>query len=66
MTEGFIADFTYGDAKSSIMQNIWVEGQYERTWTGAKLKDNRKFIMTTFRCTTCGFLESYALLETSK
>ncbi len=66
MEKGFIADYTYGSSDSTIVQNRWVEGEYKTNWTGAaKLKDQKKFIMTTFRCVNCGYLESFAVEEKS-
>lgn len=60
MTKGFVADYTYGSSESTIIQNVWVEGEFEKNWMGAKVKNKKKFLMTTFRCINCGFLESYA------
>ncbi len=45
--------------------NIWVEGEPEYSWwtDAAKTGDRNKFPVRTFRCTNCGYLESYALPE---
>ena len=57
MEEGFIPDASYG----AIHIGSWVEGTPEKGWTGSvKLKGKRKFDITTYRCTSCGYLESYA------
>jgi predicted nucleic-acid-binding Zn-ribbon protein len=66
MTEGFIADYTYGDSNSTAIQNVWVEGEFKTGWLGAKIRDNKKFLTTTFRCENCGYLESYATEEKEK
>lgn len=60
MEIGFIADYTYGDSDSTVVQNAWIEGELERTWAGAKIKGKRKYLVETFRCKNCGFLESFA------
>ena len=65
MEKGFVADYTYGSSKNFVVQNIWVAGDFKKGWMGAKIKKNKKFIMTTFRCQNCGFLESFALEEKS-
>lgn len=57
MEEGFIADFTYG----GIATSKWVEGEPEDSfWTGTKTKGKRQVEVLTFRCSSCGYLESYA------
>ena len=39
----------------------WVEGIPERSiWTGLKLTGHRVLPVTTWRCPTCGLLQSYA------
>ena len=67
MEEGFVMDIGH----SSVTQSTWVEGKPERSlWTGLLIKegllikDRQKLSVTTFRCETCGFLESYAKGET--
>jgi predicted RNA-binding Zn-ribbon protein involved in translation (DUF1610 family) len=58
MDEGFVADF----AHSQIVQEQWVQGSPEQSfWTGTKVRDKPRFRIVTFRCPTCGYLESYAL-----
>jgi hypothetical protein len=57
MEEGFVMDRTYGGVEAST----WVEGAPRRSiWTGVKVKDAQTFSVITFRCATCGYLESYA------
>jgi predicted nucleic-acid-binding Zn-ribbon protein len=59
MEEGFILDKGHYNAQ---MVSQWVEGEPERSiWTGLKTKDRDKFQVTTYRCSGCGYLESYAL-----
>jgi len=37
------------------------EGAPEKGWTGnVKMKGKRKLDITAYRCTSCGYLESYA------
>jgi hypothetical protein len=57
MEAGFIPDASYG----AILIGSWLEGGPEKGWAGSvKLKGKRKFDITTYRCTSCGYLESYA------
>ena len=59
MEEGFILDNAHGGR----LQSEWVEGEPERSvWTGIKLKGREHLPVTTFRCSRCGYLESYAPL----
>jgi len=58
MEMGFILDNFYG----AILDSSWLEASPEKSWRGsAKTKGKRKLAITTYRCTSCGFLESYAL-----
>jgi len=57
MEEGFVADNTYG----AVLPSQWVEGEPEMSfWTGARTKGKVQVRITTYRCTQCGYLESYA------
>jgi hypothetical protein len=57
MEEGFIPDVAYG----AVLLGSWAEGTPEKRWTGSvKMKGRRKLDITTCRCTSCGYLESYA------
>lgn len=59
MEEGFLLEM--GDANSMFSQT-WVEGALEKSWLmGAKLKGRALYEVKTFRCTACGYLDSYAL-----
>ena len=56
MMEGFVPDYTHG----GVLQTRWVQGTPKRTfWFGIRILDP-VFAVTTYRCETCGFLESYA------
>jgi hypothetical protein len=57
MEEGFIADATYG----GVLTSKWVEGEPEKSfWTGIKTKGKEQIQISTYRCASCGYLESYA------
>lgn len=57
MEVGYILDVAHG---SNLVSN-WIEGAPEHsTWTGVKLKGRRKLPTSTYRCSKCGYLESYA------
>lgn len=57
MEAGFLLEW----GGSGAAQSVWVEGAPERSrWTGLKLKGRRQLPAVTFRCTGCGWLDSYA------
>jgi hypothetical protein len=57
MAEGFILDTTHGGHGVAC----WVEGAPVRSmWVGVKLGKKAKYEIQTWRCSRCGFLESYA------
>lgn len=57
MTEGFVADNTYG----GVSVTNWYAGQPRRSmWTGLKLRGLEHHAIVTWRCGRCGFLEGYA------
>lgn len=57
MEKGFLTDHGY----SVTYPAAWVEGVAEWSrWTGLKLRKREKLPVTTFRCPSCGLLESYA------
>jgi predicted nucleic-acid-binding Zn-ribbon protein len=57
MEEGFVKDEGYGVVHASK----WVEGPPEKSfWTGTKTSGRNQVQVTTYRCTSCGYLESYA------
>ena len=57
MEEGYVLD--RGDGGSKKVAE-WVEGQPQRAWYGLKTKGHDVRPVRTFRCTKCGYLESYA------
>lgn len=62
MEEGFVADFTEGQSDWSAHQSLWVKGDIKKNWIGmSKLKAQKKYKISTFRCINCGYLESFAL-----
>lgn len=54
MEEGFIVDH-----QKKISE--WVEGPPDQRWWGIKTDDKEKLKVITFRCTRCGYLESYTV-----
>jgi hypothetical protein len=57
MVQGFILDVTHGGR----LVSQWAEGPPEKSfWTGVKLPAEKLIPVGTFRCDSCGFLESYA------
>jgi len=57
MTEGFVIDNSDGGRAVSS----WLEGAPVKSmWVGIKLGDKKPIEITTWRCGSCGFLESYA------
>lgn len=59
MEEGFLLDST-GEFGAQV-QSRWLEGKPERAhWTGLKTRGRQELTVMTYRCKTCGFLESYA------
>ncbi|HYD12351.1 MAG TPA: PF20097 family protein [Allosphingosinicella sp.] len=57
MVEGFVLDYTYG----AYSVSGWMEGAPEKSfWTGIKLRGKKPVEIATWRCRSCGFLESYA------
>ena len=60
MADGFIVDHSYGTASVAS----WVEGEPKKSfWVGLKLGGKSQVEITTWRCSRCGFLESYAAQE---
>src|SRR5438046_1565611 len=60
MVQGFVPDF----AHSGVIVEVWVEGPPQKSfWVGTKIPVLDKLPIATFRCETCGFLESYARKE---
>jgi hypothetical protein len=64
MEQGFVADKAHYSVPET---QKWVEGEPERSfWSGLKLKDREIYVVTTFRCDRCGWLESYATQPASE
>ena len=54
---GFVIDEGYGSRKVTA----WVEGEPEPSlWSGIKTGGRRRIDIETWRCPSCGVLESYA------
>jgi predicted nucleic-acid-binding Zn-ribbon protein len=57
MEEGFIKDEGHG----IVHPSKWVEGPAENSfWTGTKTRGKKQAPVVTYRCSACGYLESYA------
>ena len=57
MEEGYIIDNTYGGRVVST----WIAGAPEKSyWTGLRVKQRRAHSTESWRCTACGYLETYA------
>ncbi len=57
MEQGFVLDNTHGGR----LVSQWAEGAPVKSfWVGTKLPDEKLVPIGTFRCSGCGFLESYA------
>ena len=57
MVQGFIIDWTH----SGRVVSSWAEGAPVKSfWMGTKVADDATIPVGTFRCSNCGFLESYA------
>ncbi|HAB18326.1 MAG TPA: hypothetical protein PLX89_05895 [Verrucomicrobiota bacterium] len=58
MEPGFLLDLAHGNSRRVLE---WIAGPPEKSvWMGLKLADRPRFSVVTFRCTSCGYLESYA------
>ena len=62
MEQGFVLDVTHG----GHIVSQWVAGAPIRSfWVGTKLPDEKLVPIGTYRCSSCGYLESYARPEFS-
>lgn len=60
MEAGFTGDQGYH--RTSMRGQVWYSGRPQWSfWSGLKLKGRRQIYVQTMRCTSCGYLESYAL-----
>jgi hypothetical protein len=57
MEEGFVVD--KGDYDAARVES-WFRGEPEQKWWGLKYDKASALRIMTWRCTSCGFLESYA------
>jgi predicted nucleic-acid-binding Zn-ribbon protein len=58
MTEGFVLDRSYGNIANQ--KPIWVEGQPEESLLGGlKVKNKLTYLVQSFRCADCRYLEFY-------
>ena len=57
MRAGFVPDHSDG----RVLEGRWFEGRFETRWFGLRLRSKKPSVpVTTYRCTSCGYLESYA------
>lgn len=57
MSEGFVLDQGHGSRSVAA----WVDGAPVKSiWTGVKLRGKTPIEIASWRCTSCGYLESYA------
>ena len=60
MQIGYLLERGHGDRRAAA---AWIEGEPEPSfWQGLKTTGRDVFETRTYRCTTCGFLESYAMV----
>ena len=61
MVQGFIVDRSHG---GEIRVSSWVEGAPKKAfWVGTAAPKEKQIPIGTFRCSGCGFLESFASAE---
>jgi hypothetical protein len=61
MVQGFIVDWTQGGRR---LVSSWVEGAPEKSfWHRTNAPGEKSVPVGTFRCSACGFLESFARPE---
>jgi len=57
MEKGFMLEASY---VNNLVPPEWAEGEIERSfWTGVNTKGRTRQTVATWRCTACGYLESY-------
>ena len=56
MEQGYLLDESY--ARRQPLK--WIEGAPDYWVFNLKLRGKRQFELTTYRCSRCGYLESYA------
>lgn len=58
MSEGYILDHGHGGSRTV---GSWIEGAPVKSfWLGLSLRGKTQHSIATFRCGSCGYLESYA------
>lgn len=64
MEQGLVLDKgTY----NMLLEQEWMEGPAEHSrWAGLKSKNRERFVVNTYRCERCGYLESYANVHVDK
>ncbi|HKD82337.1 MAG TPA: hypothetical protein VKH81_21790 [Candidatus Angelobacter sp.] len=61
MESGFLLDRT----QAQLYPAIWTDGLLKRNWFGGfNESDNSLYRVESWRCTDCGYLESYAMTQT--
>jgi hypothetical protein len=56
MQEGLVVDLNY----AGILQSMWVEDQAGKSVGPGPTDGKRKLKTITYRCSSCGYLDSYA------
>ena len=56
MQQGVVVDLSY----AGILRSMWVEDQADNLSPGTADNHKRKLKTITYRCSNCGFLDSYA------
>ena len=56
MKEGLVVDLNYG----GILQSMWVDDQADKSVGSVTTDGKRKVKTITYRCSSCGYLDSYA------
>jgi hypothetical protein len=56
MDVGVVPDETF----NRTLPSTWYEGVPTKGFFGLKVRGNKSFEIMTYRCTACGYLESYA------
>lgn len=60
MVQGHSVEFT----SANILVGFWIEGPARKSWLGAQVPpEEARIPIAHFRCSSCGFLESYARSE---
>jgi hypothetical protein len=57
MQEGLVVDFNY----AGVLPSMWVQAQAQLSaGAGGNMDGKRKVKTVTYRCSDCGYLDSYA------